>query len=162
MWQWHFGEGIVRTPSDFGLRSDAPSHPDLLDWLARRFMDEGWSIKQLHRLIMTSAVYQQSATNDPAYGKIDPNNALLYKWNLRRLDFESMRDTLLVLGDNLDPRRRADVRPASRDAAPHGVWIRGSGRLAGHVSGVRLCQPGHEYCRARGNYRAPAGVVPDE
>ena len=103
VWQWHFGEGIVRTPSDFGLRSDAPSHPDLLDWLARRFMAEGWSIKQLHRLIMNSAVYQQSATNDPAYGKIDPNNALLYKWNLRRLDFESMRDTLLVLGNNLDP-----------------------------------------------------------
>ena len=66
-------------------------------------MAEGWSIKQLHRLIMNSAVYQQSATNDPAYGKIDPNNALLYKWNLRRLDFESMRDTLLVLGNNLDP-----------------------------------------------------------
>ena len=103
VWQWHFGEGIVRTPSDFGLRSDTPSHPDLLDWLARRFMAEGWSIKQLHRLIMNSAVYQQSATNDPAYGKIDPNNALLYKWNLRRLDFESMRDTLLVLGNNLDP-----------------------------------------------------------
>jgi hypothetical protein len=116
VWQWHFGEGIVRTPSDFGLRSDAPSHPDLLDWLARRFMDEGWSIKQLHRLIMNSAVYQQGATNDPAYGKIDPNNALLYKWNLRRLDFESMRDTLLVLGDNLDPAQGG--RPVRQTATP--------------------------------------------
>jgi len=116
VWQWHFGEGIVRTPSDFGLRSDAPSHPDLLDWLARRFMAEGWSIKQLHRLVMNSAVYQQSATNDPAYGKIDPNNALLYKWNLRRLDFESMRDTLLVLGDNLDPAQGG--RPVRQAGTP--------------------------------------------
>ena len=106
----------MRTPSDFGLRSDAPSHPDLLDWLARRFMAEGWSIKQLHRLIMNSAVYQQSATNDPAYGKIDPNNALLYKWNLRRLDFESMRDTLLVLGDNLDPAQGG--RPVRQVGTP--------------------------------------------
>ena len=111
VWQWHFGQGIVRTPSDFGLRSDAPSHPDLLDWLARHFMENGWSIKHLHRLIMNSAVYQQSALNNPAYGKIDPNNALLYKWNLRRLDFEAMRDTMLVLGDNLDPAQGG--RPAN-------------------------------------------------
>ena len=116
VWQWHFGEGIVRTPSDFGLRSDDPSHPDLLDWLARHFMKNGWSIKQLHRLIMNSAVYQQSALNDPAFGEIDPNNALLYKWNLRRLDFEAMRDTLLVLGDNLDPAQGG--RPVTTAAAP--------------------------------------------
>ena len=71
-------------------------------------MENGWSIKNLHRLIMNSAVYQQSALNNPAYGKIDPNNALLYKWNLRRLDFEAMRDTMLVLGDNLTLPKAAD------------------------------------------------------
>src|SRR3989442_9111758 len=66
MWMHHFGAGLVRTPSDFGTRCEPPSHPELLDWLACRFMAEGWSIKKLHRLIMLSAVYQQSSDVGPA------------------------------------------------------------------------------------------------
>ena len=65
VWMQHFGRGLVTTPSDFGKRADPPSHPELLDWLARRFMDEGWSLKKLHRRILLSATYQQSSLGSP-------------------------------------------------------------------------------------------------
>jgi hypothetical protein len=87
VWLGHFGRGIVGTPSDFGTRGDRPTHPELLDYLAVRFMEEGWSIKKLHRLIMTSAVYQQSSEDRPSGRAIDSENTLLWKMN-RRLDFE--------------------------------------------------------------------------
>ena len=106
VWQWHFGEGIVRTPSDFGLRGEAPSHPELLDWLSQWFINEGWSIKKLNRLIMSSGVYQQASTGSRDFSEADPANKLLWKWPVRRLDLEAMRDTLLAAGDNLDPARR--------------------------------------------------------
>src|SRR5205807_1804556 len=81
VWGWHFGKGLVTTPSDFGVRSDPPSHPELLDWLAARFMSEGWSLKALHRTIMLSQVYQQSS-GDRADGlKLDPENRLLWRFN---------------------------------------------------------------------------------
>ena len=123
VWQWHFGEGIVRTPSDFGLRSEAPTHPELLDWLATSFMDKGWSIKHLHRLIMTSSVYQQGAVNSAAFAEVDPSNKLLWKWPLRRLDLEATRDTLLVAGDNLDPAqhgRPVDLQSGSARRTVYG------------------------------------------
>ena len=103
VWGHHFGSGIVRTPSDFGLRSDPPSHPELLDWLATRFMDEGWSLKKLHRLIMLSSVYQEAGEDDAHAAAVDPNNLLLWRFNRARLDFEAMRDTLLALAGKLDP-----------------------------------------------------------
>jgi mono/diheme cytochrome c family protein len=102
IWLHHFGAGLVRTPSDFGLRSDRPSHPDLLDHLASTFMANGWSIKQMHRLIMLSAVYQQKSDDRPECNRIDPENVLLWKMNRRRLDFEATRDAFLAVAGRLD------------------------------------------------------------
>ena len=102
VWLHHFGQGFVRTPSDFGLRSDPPSHPELLDHLAHRFMAEGWSLKKLHRTIMLSATYQQ-VSDDRADALLkDSNNLLLWKKNRPRLEFEAMRDSLLFVSGQLD------------------------------------------------------------
>ncbi|QDV50417.1 PSD1 and planctomycete cytochrome C domain-containing protein [Gimesia fumaroli] len=101
VWMHHFGEGLVRTPSDFGVRSDPPSHPELLDYLAARFMENGWSVKSLHKLIMLSSTYQQAAQkNEKAY-LIDSDNRLLWKRSPQRLDFEAMRDSLLFVSGQL-------------------------------------------------------------
>jgi len=102
VWMHHFGSPLVATPSDFGLRSEPPSHPELLDYLAARFMAEGWSIKKLHRLIMLSGAYQQSSDNNAACAAVDPNNQLLWRMNRQRLEFEAMRDTLLAVSGKLD------------------------------------------------------------
>lgn len=102
LWLHHFGAGLVTTPDDFGLRSDPPSHPELLDYLAWRFVQDGWSLKKLHRLLMLSSAYQQKSDDNLRYEKLDPDNRLLAKMNRRRLDFESMRDTLLFAAGNLD------------------------------------------------------------
>jgi mono/diheme cytochrome c family protein len=102
VWQHHFGAGLVRTPSDFGMRGDPPSHPELLDYLAGRFVSDGWSIKKLHRLIVLSAVYQQASADYPAHRRVDPENRLLWRRNRRRLDFEVLRDSLLAVAGQLD------------------------------------------------------------
>ena len=106
VWLGHFGAGLVDTPSDFGVRCDPPSHPELLDHLAVRFTsDLGWSLKKLHRLIMTSAAYQQSGAANPAARSVDPENRLLWRFNRQRLDFEAMRDSLLAVSGELDKTR---------------------------------------------------------
>ncbi len=102
VWMHHFGFGLVRTPSDFGFRGDPPTHPELLDYLAVRFVESGWSLKNLHRLIMTSAVYRQASANDEAGRKIDPENQLLWRMNRRRLEIESLRDSMLAAAGRLD------------------------------------------------------------
>jgi len=112
VWLHHFGAGIVSTPDDFGNMSEKPSHPELLDWLATYFVDNGWSIKKLHKKILLSATYCQSA--NPAVNplvaqkgsvdplKIDASNKYLWHSNLRRLDFESIRDSMLLLTGKMD------------------------------------------------------------
>lgn len=104
IWQHHFGEGLVDTPSNFGKTGSLPSHPELLDDLAVWFMDQGWSIKKLHRLIMLSATYQQTSkvTLSESQKKHDPDNRLLSYFNRRRLEAEIYRDALLAAGKNLD------------------------------------------------------------
>ncbi len=102
VWQHHFGQGIVSTPSDFGIQGTAPSHPELLDHLASWFMQNGWSIKKLHRYIMSSATYQQQSIANDAGEKIDPANKLLWRMNRRRQDFETMRDAILQVSHQLD------------------------------------------------------------
>ncbi len=102
VWLQYFGSGLVRTPSDFGLRSEPPTHPELLDFLANRFMDEDWSLKKLQRLILLSNVYQQSSDEIPAFIAIDPGNQFLWRMNRRRLDFEAMRDSLLAVAGSID------------------------------------------------------------
>ncbi|MCG6156347.1 PSD1 and planctomycete cytochrome C domain-containing protein [Rubinisphaera margarita] len=102
IWLHHFGRGLVTTPDDFGLRSDLPSHPELLDYLAWRFTEEGWSVKALHRLIMLSNVYQQQSDERHHSAPEDSENRLLSRMNRRRLDFEAMRDTLIAVTGKLD------------------------------------------------------------
>jgi mono/diheme cytochrome c family protein len=103
VWLHHFGEGLVRTPGDFGVRTEAPVQRELLDYLAASFMENGWSTKKLHRLIVLSATYQQSSESSVASLKADPDNRYLSRMNRRRLDFEAMRDTLLAVSGKLDP-----------------------------------------------------------
>ena len=107
IWQYHFGRGLVATSSDFGKLGDPPTHPELLDWLAATFVKEGWSIKRMHRLMMTSQAYQQAAHG--ARGKsvadplvVDPENHLLWRMSTRRLDAEQVRDALLAATGRLD------------------------------------------------------------
>jgi hypothetical protein len=102
VWQQHFGHGIVRTPSDFGLRGDAPTHSELLDWLAATIVEQGWSIKKVHRLVLLSNTYRQSSDGDPKTTAADPENRLLGRMNRERLDFEAMRDSLLFVAGRLD------------------------------------------------------------
>ncbi len=103
VWAWHFGKGLVTTTSDFGMRSDPPSHPELLDWLAARFMADGWSIKKLHRLIVLSHTYRQSSVDRPEVTGVDPENRLVGRMNRLRMDFESQRDSMLFVAGRLDP-----------------------------------------------------------
>ena len=104
IWLHHFGEGLVKTPGDFGVRTERPLHHELLDYLAASFVENGWSTKHLHRLIVESATYQQSceATSDTLAA--DPENDLISRMNRQRLDFEALRDTLLAVSAELDPK----------------------------------------------------------
>jgi mono/diheme cytochrome c family protein len=102
VWMHHFGEGFVRTPDDLGTMSEKPTHPELLDFLANWFMDTGWSLKKLHKLIVMSRVFQESSHTRDEYETLDPGNRLLWRANVRRLDFEATRDSLLVYSGELD------------------------------------------------------------
>jgi hypothetical protein len=102
IWQGHFGNGIVATPSDYGKRGKAPTHPELLDYLANRFMESGWSVKAMHRLIMLSEAYQRSSDGPQADTQLDPANDLYWRFNRQRLDAESIRDALLKVSGDLD------------------------------------------------------------
>ncbi|HVR36004.1 MAG TPA: PSD1 and planctomycete cytochrome C domain-containing protein [Methylomirabilota bacterium] len=102
VWLHHFGNGLVATPSDFGLRSDPPTHPELLDYLASSFIRNGWSLKSLHREIMLSSTYQQASAHRPEAASIDPANTLLWRMNRLRLELEPMRDALLYTSGSLD------------------------------------------------------------
>jgi hypothetical protein len=102
VWHYHFGRGIVATPSDLGRMGAAPSHPELLDWLAATFRDEGGSLKKLHRLIVTSAAYRQSSAHNPEFAKVDGDNQYLWRMNRARLDAETVRDAVLQVSGKLD------------------------------------------------------------
>lgn len=101
IWQYHFGKGIVPTPNDFGSRGAAPTHPELLDYLATQFIKSGWSIKAMHRMIMLSRVYQLTAVDDPRNSAVDANNDLLWRFNRRRLSAEEIRDAMLAVSGSL-------------------------------------------------------------
>ncbi len=103
VWHWHFGRGLVDTPSDFGTRGGSPSHPELLDRLATDFVAGGWNVKDLHRRIMASRTYRQSSARRAAAAAIDPENRLLWRWAPRRLEAEAIRDSMLAVSGELDP-----------------------------------------------------------
>ncbi|MBI1373599.1 MAG: DUF1549 domain-containing protein [Phycisphaera sp.] len=102
VWQYHFGRGIVDTPNDFGRNGSLPTHPQLLDWLAVWFRDHGGSLKSLHRLIVTSAAYRQSVTDNEKYAASDADNHYLWRMNRTRLDAEELRDALLAMSGKID------------------------------------------------------------
>ena len=115
-WQNHFGSGLVRSPDDFGTRGEAPTHPELLDYLADQFRKQGWSIKWLHRQIMLSQAYHQAAIENEHSRQVDPENHLFWRMPRRRLDFESMRDSMLATCDELDATMGG--RPIDLNASP--------------------------------------------
>jgi hypothetical protein len=110
IWQSHFGKGIVQTPNDFGVRGVAPTHPELLDYLTRRFVDSGWSIKSLHRLILGSRAYRMAGDGRAENAKVDPNNDWLWKFSRRRLEGEEIRDAMLAVSGALD-RTMGEAHP---------------------------------------------------
>src|SRR5262249_52124715 len=106
VWQTHFGRGLVGTSGDLGAQGDRPTHPELLDWLTRDFVEHGWSLKHLHRLIVTSAAYRQSVRNDAA-AKADPENKLLGRMPRHRLEAEALRDAILAVSGRLSLKEGA-------------------------------------------------------
>ena len=116
-WAWHFGQGIVRTPSDFGVNGEPPSDQGLLDWLARDFIDNGWSLKHLHRRIMLSRTYQMSSVGQASAVKADPENRLLTHFQRRRLEGEAIRDHILACTGSLNRKQfgPAVVPPLSKE-----------------------------------------------
>jgi hypothetical protein len=118
LWQHHFGKGLVATPSNFGRRGEAPTHPELLDWLARRFVGSGWSIKAMHRLMVLSNTYQQSSRAEDVAMARDPANRWYGRFERRRLDAEAIRDTLLVVSGRLDLSR-----PGPHPFPPVNQWV---------------------------------------
>ncbi|MCW3100691.1 MAG: Protein of unknown function (DUF1553)/Protein of unknown function (DUF1549)/Planctomycete [Chthonomonadaceae bacterium] len=104
LWMHHFGDGIVKTPDDFGIMGERPTHPELLDWLAKEFIRQGWSLKAMHRLMVTSATYRMASRTDAKSDDADPQNRLLHKANIRRLEAECIRDAALTVSGRLDPK----------------------------------------------------------
>jgi hypothetical protein len=129
VWQWHFGDGIVRTANDFGVMGDKPSHEELLDWLAVWFMDNGWSLKKLHALILNSNTYRMAKTHNPAYAAADPENRLLWRTPYRRLEAEAIIDSALAVSGKLNramygefvyPKMQKEALEGSSD--PDKIW----------------------------------------
>ncbi|MBT5708768.1 MAG: DUF1553 domain-containing protein, partial [Verrucomicrobia bacterium] len=119
LWAWHFGQGLVSTPSDFGFRSELPSHPELLDYLAHGLMQRRWSLKGLHRQILLSATWQQSSVDRPKLRAKDPMNRFLWRQNRHRMEFEVMRDSMLFVAGHLEPRLGGPPVRLSPDSPTH-------------------------------------------
>jgi hypothetical protein len=117
LWQYHFGKGLVQTPNDFGARGKAPTHPELLDYLATRFMESGWSVKKMHKLIMLSHTYQLASADEPKNAAIDVSNDYLWRFNRRRLTAEELRDAILAVSGTLD-RTMGEAHPFP----PESTW----------------------------------------
>ncbi len=117
VWQWHFGRGLAATPSNFGLRGAAPDHPELLDYLATRLMESGWSLKSLHREIMTSRAYTLASSGNPVNAARDPDNRFYWRFDRGRLDAESIRDAMLAVSGQL-----AAVRGGEHPFPPVSKW----------------------------------------
>ena len=129
VWQHHFGEGLVRTPSDFGVMGEKPTHPELLDWLARWFIDNGWSMKKLHRLILESNTYRMSKQWNPGYAAKDPEDRLLWRMPYQRLEVEAIRDAALAASGRLNlkmfgPSMYPHIPPAALEgnSDPDKIW----------------------------------------
>ena len=128
VWQHHFGRGIVATSSDFGFAGQAPTHPKLLDWLASEFIRSGWSVKHLHRVIMNSAAYRRSSADNEQALAVDPQNQLLWRFNMRRLSAEEIRDSILAVNGSLNRKMGGpSIYPEIPDEVKAGQSIPGQG-----------------------------------
>jgi len=136
-WMHHFGKGLVNTPADLGALGERPSHPELLDWLAADFRAGGWNLKRFHKLIMTSTAYRQSSKRSEALDRVDPENRLLGRMAVRRLEAEIVRDAVLAVSGKLNPKRfgpPVPVMPDEQGQIVVGVDTRdGAGRPTGKV-----------------------------
>jgi hypothetical protein len=121
LWMWHFGRPLMRSPSNWGLQAEAPSHPELLDWLARELMRRGWSLKSMHRLVLSSRTWQMSSVQRADYQELDPENRLLWRQNRRRLEAEEVRDAVLLTGGGLD--RTSGGMAGSVDAPRRAIYL---------------------------------------
>ena len=136
-WLHHFGRGIVNTPGEFGSRGEAPTHPELLDWLASDFMENGWQLKRLHRLLMTSSTYRQSSVRNQEYDLVDADNTLLWRMPVQRLEAETIRDSILAVTGKLN--RTPFGAPIPVAANNDGSFI---------VGGTKISPDGREYKRS--------------
>ncbi len=124
VWAWHFGRGLVATPSNFGMLGERPSHPELLDYLAAHLRESGWSLKALHREIMVSAVYQASCDHHDANEAVDAENRFLWRMNRRRLNVEAWRDAMLAVSGRLDPKLGGPTFELSANATRRTVYAK--------------------------------------
>lgn len=141
LWLHHFGQGLVATPDNFGNKGARPSHPELLDWLAVEFTARGWSIKQMHRLIMTSAAYRQSCAANDAGRRVDPENRLLWRQRLRRLEAEALRDAVLAVAGSLNLEMYGEPVPMQARGDGVGTPVGPAGNRRSVYLQVRRSQP---------------------
>ncbi len=147
IWMHHFGRGIVGTPADFGFLGERPSHPELLDWLADDFRSNGWRLKRFHKIVMTSAAYRQSSRRHAAGEKADPENRLLWRMNVRRLEAEAIRDSMLAAAGNLNLKMFGAPVPVMADEV--GQFVVGKENLDGEGKvGARVPLHGEEFRRS--------------
>jgi hypothetical protein len=148
----HFGRGIVASPADFGIHGDRPSHPELLDWLASEFVAQGWSLKRMHKTIMTSAAYKQASQMETSGFRIpnskDPDNRLLWHYPLRRLDAEQIRDAQLTASGKLNPKLGGTPVPIMTDETGQVVVGVDTDDTAGRPSGKVVSLKGEEFRRS--------------
>ncbi len=123
IWQHHFGRGIVATPGDFGTKGAAPTHPELLDWLAMEFLDSGGSTKHIQRLILTSNTYRQGSSSNAANARIDPENTLWWHWQPRRLEAEAIRDSMLAVSGELDASIGGPSAPDTNKSRRRSLYV---------------------------------------
>jgi mono/diheme cytochrome c family protein len=147
-WMHHFDRGIVATPSDFGALGDRPSHPELLDWLASDFIQGGWKLKRLHKLIMTSTAYRQISTRTPALQQIDPDNVLLGRMSVRRLDAEIVRDAMLAVSGKLNTKPYGPPVPVKTDDQGQVIIGVDTDDAAGRPTGKVVPLNGEEFRRS--------------
>ncbi len=146
IWMHHFGRGLVATPGDFGKLGQRPSRPELLDWLACELMDSGWSAKHMHRLIMNSAAYQQSSRRTAELDAVDPDNRLLARMPVRRLEAETIRDAILTVSGKLNPKQFGPPVPVMADRV--GQWVIGIENLNAGRPGDVIPMKGEEFRRS--------------
>ena len=152
IWMHHFGRGIVASPSDFGTLGERPTHPELLDWLASEFVAQGWSLKKLHKVIMTSGAYRQASQLSNAEFRIpnskDPDNKLLWRYPIRRLDAEQLRDAQLFVSGKLNPKAGGAPVPIMTDETGQVVVGINTDDTAGRPSGKFVGLNGEEFRRS--------------